>query len=237
MGMILGRDNDRNLPGGRKRPTSSYICRLFQIIIRLFHTPDFNFFMMKQHAVDMRSSVLDFRQAQHQIIKVAQRVFIRQPRTVLHRLSAHRKESAEIKAGHQRIRRPVRLQPGIFALSGFVDFIFVRVGDHRFGMGFKPAKHMGNASRVRACVRRVKNQNVRGRCAVSIPPHIKIRAALIVGDHLRVLCPVFCAQRLVLLCFLFPNPLVIGEGLFLNLLLIPAVSFLYQIILNCFFYL
>ena len=98
--------------------------------------------MMKQHAVDMCSSILDFRQAQHQVIKVAQWVLICQPRTVLHRLSAHRKESAEIKAGHQRIRRPVRLQPGIFALTGFVDFIFVRVGDHRFGMGFKPAEHM-----------------------------------------------------------------------------------------------
>ena len=81
-----------------------------------------------------------------------------------------------------------------------------------------------------------KNQNVRRRRAVGIPMHIKIRTALVVGDHLRVLYPVLCAQCLVLLGFLFPNPLVIGERLFLNLLLIPSVSFLYQIILNCFFF-
>ena len=67
--------------GGRKRPASSYICRLFSDHHHVSSIPpDFDFFvMMKQHAVDMCSSILDFRQAQHQVIKVAQWVLICQP--------------------------------------------------------------------------------------------------------------------------------------------------------------
>ena len=98
--------------------------------------------MMKQHAVDMCSSILDFRQAQHQVIKGC---------AVGSHLPATDSSPSPVCAP-QRIRRNKSRTSAYPATSPasardfcaywLVDFILVRVGDHRFGMGFKPAEHM-----------------------------------------------------------------------------------------------
>ena len=97
-------------------PSSSYVCLFFNILIFFFHPERTDRAgIMEKHAVYMPGFSFYFHRFQAEIIQILPEITAPQPGNFPAGLCPHGKNISKIKIGNKSVRRPVRLQPGIFA--------------------------------------------------------------------------------------------------------------------------